>query len=437
MKILIVDDDQTSRQILIKMLSDFAECVAAENGVQALSAYRQGWEDWAPFDLIMLDISMPEMDGFKVLQTIRAIENEKKVPKDKRGKILMTSARSDRETIVTCVQIGCDDYISKPFDKNTMFKKMEKVGIHLNAREKVSEDSVTSEEADDSGVLINEDEKKLLKEHIQRIIHRFRNGKIELPVLPKILEDVRRVMRNPNCSFESLARTIEKDAVISIRLIAASNSPFYRGTEKITTVEKAIMRLGFQETIDMINAIANKNLFNVKDTNLQRVMEKVWAHSLASAHGAKILAERKKLNDLDNYFILGLIHDIGTVLLLRHLGNLPFLQDVSKLNSIFPLIQRIHSELGAAIIKRWGFPDHFVKVIFLHEGPNFGRDTEEDVLIINLARNLAHKLGYGLIDSDVELASLDSARLLDINPGFFDVIMQQIKENMLGLSDVL
>jgi CheY-like chemotaxis protein len=73
----IVDDDSVSRQILIKLLSQYAECHEAKNGLEALSIYRKGWEDWAPFDLLTLDISMPEMDGKKVLQTIRALENER------------------------------------------------------------------------------------------------------------------------------------------------------------------------------------------------------------------------------------------------------------------------------------------------------------------------------------------------------------------------
>ena len=59
MKFLIVDDDSVSRQILIKLLSQYAECHEAKNGLEALSIYRKGWEDWAPFDLLTLDISMP------------------------------------------------------------------------------------------------------------------------------------------------------------------------------------------------------------------------------------------------------------------------------------------------------------------------------------------------------------------------------------------
>ena len=95
MKILIVDDDPVSRKLLEKQMSDFAECEAAETGKEAISAYKSGWENWVPFDLITLDISMPDIDGKEVLKTIRTIEYEKNIPKSKQVKILIATANAD------------------------------------------------------------------------------------------------------------------------------------------------------------------------------------------------------------------------------------------------------------------------------------------------------------------------------------------------------
>lgn len=436
MKILIVDDDPVSRELLKKLLSEFAECEFAEDGVQALAVYKQGWENWAPFDLMTLDITMPGMDGKEVLKTIRAIENEKKMPRDKRIKILMTSAHADKETILTCARMGCDNYISKPFDKETILNKIRKVGIYLQSDEKdnvaVSPEIKKSEPQQTLG----KGDIRLLKENIQRVIHRFKTGKIVLPVLPKIIDDVRKVMGDPASTITDLAKAIEKDAVISIRVIASANSPFYRSAEKITTVDKAIMRLGFQETGSIVNAIANKNIYETKDDALQLLMEKLWMHSLASAYGAKILSKNLQLGDPENLFLIGLIHDIGMVLTLKHLEGISFSRDPSKIKQVFPVLQRIHSDFGGAIIKRWGFPDQFVKIMLQHEGPNFSPETEKEVLIVNLAMNMAYRLGYGLVDLEIDLSDLDAARLLKIDPGSFNSICQEIKENVIGASEV-
>lgn len=431
MKILIVDDDAVSRDLIKKLLSDLAEFEFAENGVQALDVYKKGWENWAPFDLITLDITMPDMDGKEVLQTIRTIENEKKVPKDKRVKIIMTSAKADKETILTCVSMGCDDYISKPFNKDIILKKIRKVGLYLPSGEKADENISDGK----SQKALGTGDKKILKENIQRVIHRFKTGKIELPVLPQIIDDVRKVMSDPDSTIDDLTKVIEKDAVISIKLIASSNSPFYRGTEKITAIDKAIRRLGFQETGSIVNAIANKNLYETKDSTLQLLMEKLWLHSLASAHGARILANNLKLDDPESFFLMGLIHDIGTVLVLKQLKGFFSSQDPNKINYIFPVLQAIHSDFGGAIIKRWGFPDDLIRVILQHEGPQFAPETEKDVLVVNLAKNLAYRLGYGLVNLEIDLSELDATRLLEIEPDSLDSICQKIKENVIGVSE--
>jgi HD-like signal output (HDOD) protein/FixJ family two-component response regulator len=438
MKFLIVDDDAVSRQILIKMLSEYAECEPAKNGVEALSIYKKGWEDWAPFDLLTLDISMPEMDGKKVLQTIRAIETEKKVPRDKKAKILMSSGQKDRDTILACVQMGCDDYISKPFDKEIILKKIRKFGIPLPVQDaNVTEQHVQKDPVSEARNVISESDKKKLKESIQRIVHKFKTGNIELPVLPQIIDDVRKVMINQNSTIDDLAKAIENDSVISIRIIAGANSPFYRGSEKITTLEKAILRLGFRETGSIVNAITNKNLYDTKDPVLQSLMERQWMHSLASAYGSKIIAQRLQMGMADYLFLLGLTHDIGMVLLLRYLDSSFFDGDSSKINEIYPVAQKIHVEFGAAIVKRWGFSDDFIKIILMHEGPGFNADTPKEVLIVNLAFNLAYRLGYGIFNIEPDLAQLEATRLLRISPDSFDEICNEIKENLIGASDVL
>jgi HD-like signal output (HDOD) protein len=378
------------------------------------------------------------MDGKKVLQSIRAIENEKKVPKDKRAKILMSSSQKDRETILTCVQMGCDDYISKPFDKEIIFKKIRKLGIPINSQDinEAGEKSERKNIVSETQNAISEEHKKILKESIQRIVHRFKIGNIELPVLPQIIDDVRKVMVNPNSTIDDLAKAIEKDSVISIRIIAGANSPFYRGAEKITTLDKAIMRLGFRETGSIVNAITNKNLYDTKDPVLQSLMQRQWMHSLASAYGAKCIAQRLHMDKADYLFLLGLTHDIGMVLLLRHLDSSFFDSDASRINEIYPVTQKVHAEFGAAIVKRWGFSDDFIRIIHLHDGQSLNANMPKEALIVNLAFNMAFRLGHGIFDIEPDPAQLDSARLLGIAPDSFDEICDEIKENLIGASDI-
>jgi len=132
MKILVVDDEMVSREKMKMIMSHFGECEAVESGADAVEKFVSGWNSWSPYDLISLDVQMPEMDGLEVLNRIRGMEREKNVPESKRARIVMVTARSDKDTLMTSIQAGCNDYVVKPFDKATIAKKLAKLGFHVH-----------------------------------------------------------------------------------------------------------------------------------------------------------------------------------------------------------------------------------------------------------------------------------------------------------------
>ena len=113
------------------IMGHFGECVAVESGAAAVEKFVGAWNGWSPYDLISLDVQMPEMDGVEVLNRIRALEREKRVPESKRVKVVMVTARSDKDTIMTSIQAGCNDYVVKPFDKTISAKKLTQMGFHV------------------------------------------------------------------------------------------------------------------------------------------------------------------------------------------------------------------------------------------------------------------------------------------------------------------
>ena len=129
MKILVVDDELVSRKKMQKLMENIGECEAVESGNGAIASYKKAWEKWAPFDLMTLDIDMPDMSGTEVLSNIREIESRKNIPKEKRIKIIMVTSHSDKNLIMTCIKADCDDYIVKPVDKETIIKKLDKIGL--------------------------------------------------------------------------------------------------------------------------------------------------------------------------------------------------------------------------------------------------------------------------------------------------------------------
>ena len=131
MRILIVDDELVSRVKMRKILETVDTCETGRNGMQAIAAFRIALEGRQPFDLITLDIEMPEMDGTEVLYQIREIENQRNVPKEEQVKILMVTSQADKGNVFTSIQAGCDNYIIKPFARKTVFKKLQELGFQV------------------------------------------------------------------------------------------------------------------------------------------------------------------------------------------------------------------------------------------------------------------------------------------------------------------
>lgn len=131
MKILIVDDELVSRKKMQKIMELVGDCIIAENGNDAVSAFKSAMDKEKPFDLISLDIAMPDMTGIEVLEKIREFEEENSVPRENMVKIMMVTSYSDQENVVASLKAGCNNYIVKPFDKERVFNKLENLGFEV------------------------------------------------------------------------------------------------------------------------------------------------------------------------------------------------------------------------------------------------------------------------------------------------------------------
>lgn len=114
MKTLIVEDDFTSRLLLQELLKNYGPAHLAVNGTTAVAAVRAALAEGAPFDLICLDIMMPEMDGMEALRQIRALEQAANIQPGCRTRIVITTALADMQSIYDAYGKLCDAYLVKP-----------------------------------------------------------------------------------------------------------------------------------------------------------------------------------------------------------------------------------------------------------------------------------------------------------------------------------
>lgn len=124
MKTLIVEDDFTNRLLLQTFLSRYGECHLAVNGKEAVEAFQMATDNRAPYDLICMDILMPEMNGTEAVKQIRALEEVRSVLSTDGVKIFMTTSLNDMKEVIRSFQILCDAYLFKPIDIGELLRNL-------------------------------------------------------------------------------------------------------------------------------------------------------------------------------------------------------------------------------------------------------------------------------------------------------------------------
>jgi two-component system chemotaxis response regulator CheY len=128
-KTLIVEDELTSRVVLRELLKRFGPPQVAMNGAEAVEAVRAALENTEPFELICLDIEMPEMNGQDALKRIRQLEEEAGLTPEKRARVIMTTAHSDRDNVIQAIQSQCDYFLVKPIDGRALLEELRRLGL--------------------------------------------------------------------------------------------------------------------------------------------------------------------------------------------------------------------------------------------------------------------------------------------------------------------
>lgn len=127
MKCLIVDDEVFCREFVVTLLKDVAHCVQAESGTDALGLFTAALEKSEPFDLIVLDIMMPDMSGHETAKLIRAVEKERNAGSVKI--VMLTALNSPNDAMDSFCNHQSAAYLVKPVSKDGLFNVITKLGF--------------------------------------------------------------------------------------------------------------------------------------------------------------------------------------------------------------------------------------------------------------------------------------------------------------------
>ena len=133
MKILIVDDDPVAQIMIKEMLSPLGVCDICNNGEEGLLAFEYAHEMGQPYDLVILDIMMPVMDGMETLQAIRDKELQMEDTLSGNVLIIVLSVKDEMRNVLQCMAMGASDFLSKPIRPAALLDVLEAAGLDVSA----------------------------------------------------------------------------------------------------------------------------------------------------------------------------------------------------------------------------------------------------------------------------------------------------------------
>ncbi|WP_150112183.1 HDOD domain-containing protein [Desulfonatronovibrio hydrogenovorans] len=210
---------------------------------------------------------------------------------------------------------------------------------------------------------------------------------LKLASLPRIFMLIQEAIQDPRTSSRHLADIISKDQGLAAKLLKLVNSAFYGFPSRIDTISRAVTIIGTRQlSVLALGVCAVSRFRNISPDILS--MEEFWKHSIACAIGAKTLAGFRNLPNTESFFVCGLLHDIGKLIMLDYYPDhyLRTMIRARKTNTSLIMeektfFRRDHAALGARMVRRWKLPLKIEQAIRHHENPSASRFHMETTMV--------------------------------------------------------
>lgn len=263
----------------------------------------------------------------------------------------------------------------------------------------------------------------------------------QLPVIPKLLHELMQDFSDDNAQIQEISRKIVMDQVISAKVLKLANSAAYRRGAEITSIEQAVIRLGFNALRSLVVASGIMTSFK---TPANFNTAKFWVETFQTATIAKALAKECHIVDPETAFTCALLHNIGELLIQSALPdeasliNLAISQGTSRIDAQREMLGYDFSLVGAELARRWNLSDRFVTAISQQLDPLSYHPISPEAVLIRLAMFVSFAWNAG-VPVHVIVARFPSslAAHLGIEPSNLADCLDELHEQGNALANIL
>jgi putative nucleotidyltransferase with HDIG domain len=251
--------------------------------------------------------------------------------------------------------------------------------------------------------------------------------------LPLFYSRLNEVINHPRSSISDIGKVISEDQGLTARILKLANSPLFGYFSKIETISQAVTIIGIQQVRDLALALSVMDVFTGIPEELIN-MEQFWRHSIATGLTARLIATSQRETNLERFFVAGILHDVGRLILFIRLPDLfrDMLEECSRDNRLLYHVERErlqfdHADVGGSLLRKWKIPPGVAEPVEFHHRSHLAELYPRETSLLHLADIFAHALELGS-SGGMGVPQLDERVWgnLNLSPLFFSSLIKQI-----------
>ena len=264
-----------------------------------------------------------------------------------------------------------------------------------------------------------------------------------VPSLPQLYTKLDETINHPRSSIADIAKVLSEDQGLAARILKLANSPLFGYFSRIDTITQAVTIIGIQQVRDLALAISVMGLFKNVPEDLVS-MNRFWQHSIGCALASRALASSLRETNLERFFVAGILHDIGRMVMLTKAPEQSekIFASAAETNKPVCLIEREmlgydHAAVGSSLIQLWQLPKSFEEIIMYHHSPTQATLYSLETSVIHIADAIVHAMELGnsgehCVPPIAEEAWENTGLSVDLLPYIMDMVDKQFTDAVNG-----